>query len=329
MPDTAAKSAAEIIRAEIASCGPISFERFMELALYTPAVGYYTRRQDPFGKRGDFYTAEQVQPVFGILVAQCAARMRDALGAPDDFRLIELGAGRGDMAAAFSDFNYLPIDINRGELPDRFTGMIFANEFFDALPVHVIARRGGEFRERFVDDRNGRLAFVDGPPPGDRLRAYLDAYHRSVDDGSLIEVNLRALDWMDRISARADNACLLAIDYGYTTAELVRFPHGTLMSYRRHTATDDVLADPGERDITAHVAFTPLEDAAVRNGWKRERFESLARFLLDIGEKDQFEEALHARTPAETLARRLQLKTLLFGMGETFRVLLLRNYAQK
>jgi SAM-dependent MidA family methyltransferase len=106
------------------------------------------------------------------------------------------------------------------------------------------------------------------------------------------------------------------------TPEHIRFPQGTLMSYRRHQASEDVLADPGERDITSHVPFSALEEHGAACGLKKFLRETLAQTLLHAGEPDQFAEALAAATPQEERARRLQLKSLLFGMGETFRTLL-------
>ena len=131
-------------------------------------------------------------------------------------------------------------------------------------------------------------------------------------DAELFEVNLDALEWMKRIQRSLRRGFVIAIDYGYTNREAMRFPQGTLMSYRRHTAHDDVLADPGERDITAHVAFTPMMDC----GLEVVRFETMMQMLMRAGEADQFAAAMAANPQ--------QLKTLLFGMGETFRVLLLR-----
>ena len=97
------------------------------------------------------------------------------------------------------------------------------------------------------------------------------------------------------------------------------------MAYRRHTAREDVLEEPGERDITAHVNFTALQECGAACGLRTERFETLAQTLLLAGEPDQFAAALDAAGPGEQLRRRMQLKTLLFGMGETFRSLLQRR----
>jgi SAM-dependent MidA family methyltransferase len=97
------------------------------------------------------------------------------------------------------------------------------------------------------------------------------------------------------------------------------------MGYRRHTAREDVLTEPGARDITAHVNFTALEEHGAACGLVRERFETLAQTLLAAGERDRFAAALGAGGGSDELRRRMQLKTLLFGMGETFRVLLQRK----
>ena len=114
---------------------------------------------------------------------------------------------------------------------------------------------------------------------------------------------------------------MVTIDYGFTRRELIRFPQGTLMSYRRHQALEDVLAEPGLRDITAHVAFTDLQERGECLGWQTIAFEPLAQIVLRAGEGDQFESALAGTTDAECAKHRLQLKSLLFGMGEVFRVL--------
>src|SRR2546421_13129931 len=98
---------AEILRDEIRRSGPISFHRFMDAALYHPEFGYYRRPRDPFGTRGDFYTAEQLQPVFGILIAERIRQLRERMGAPPEFTVVEAGAGRREMAEAFRDFPYI------------------------------------------------------------------------------------------------------------------------------------------------------------------------------------------------------------------------------
>jgi len=301
----------------------------MELSLTHPQYGYYRRSRDPFGREGDYYTAEQLQPVYGILMAARIRALFEELGAPEDFTVVELGAGRAEMGAAFSAWRYVPIDLERGVLPEKFSGVVLANEFFDALPVHLAVRRGGTYREMLVGWRDERFVWVEGDAVGGETEEYLDRYTALDEEGALVEVNLDALRWLERIAQTLERGFVLTIDYGYTTPESVRFPRGTLMSYRRHRALENVLAEPGERDITAHVCFTALERHGRQQGLEARRLETLAQALLAAGEHDGFAAALAAESAAEQVRRRLQLKTLLFGMGETFRTLLQEKVAHR
>ena len=312
---------AEILRDEIQRDGPISFHRFMEAALYHPELGYYRRPRDPFGVQGDFYTSEQLQPVFGILIAERIRNLWQRMGVPQDFTVVELGAGRGEMAEALREFRYLPMDIGTASLPERIRGVVFSNEFFDALPVHVAVMRGGSAREMRVGVAGDSFAWTEAGAAPEELECYRKKYLGTLSDGQIFEVNLEALAWLDRIRAALEVGYVFSIDYGYTVAELPRFPLGTLMSYRRHQAIDDVLKSPGELDISAHVCFTALEEYGRSIGLERETLEPLSRTLIEAGTADQFSRALEADTPREQMRRRLQLKQLLADMGETFRTL--------
>lgn len=287
------------------------FSRFMDLALYHPAHGYYRRARDPFGVSGDFYTAEQLQPVFGRLMA---AYLRKFADDPRPM-LVEMGAGRREMADAFAGFSYVPVDIDRGSLPERICGIVFSNEFFDAIPVDLIAARDGRAYERRVGVRGDELVWDDSCPSA----AVMDS------DVSIRELQHYRLHWLTRVADRMEHGVIVTVDYGYTKRELVRFPEGTLMSYRRHIATPDVLASPGEQDVTAHVDFTALAEHGDSLGLRSEPLRSLASVLLDAGEADQFSGALAGGDAREEMKHRQQLKSLLFGMGETFRVLVQRK----
>jgi SAM-dependent MidA family methyltransferase len=204
--------------------------------------------------------------------------------------------------------------------------VVFSNEFFDALPVEVAVYRDGAFREQRVAFEGGRFRWQTGGMVRDEVERYLRRWFPPPEEGRWYEANLEALGWMERIGRALESGYALTVDYGYTRAESVRFPAGTLMAYRRHMAREDVLDDPGARDITAHVNFTALEESGAACGLRRERFETLARTIVTAGEADQFAAALNSA--AEELRRRMQLKTLLFGMGETYRVLLQRRENQ-
>ena len=318
-------AAGELLADEIRRGGPISLRRFMDVALYHPAHGYYRQPRDPFGKAGDFYTAEQIQPVFGILIAARIAQLRRQMGNPADFTVVELGAGRKEMSKAFAGWNYVPIDLDRGQLPEKFRGVVFSNEFFDAVPVEAAVYLGGEFRQQLVSVEDNRFVWVLGAPAGPELKDYFRRYAPPPEEGRRYEANLDALAWIDRIGRSLEAGYALSVDYGYRREEAGRFPSGTLMGYHRHMALEDVLEAPGERDITSHVNFTALQERGAARGLATERFETLAQMLLAAGEEDQFAAALAAGSPAGALRRRMQLKTLLFGMGDTFRALLQRR----
>jgi SAM-dependent MidA family methyltransferase len=311
----------ELLAARIEQNGPIGFDEFMEQALYHPKLGYYRRARDPFGTSGDFYTAEQLQPVFGILIAQRIRQLARALGDPADFTVVELGAGRQEMAEAFAEWRYVPVEIG-SELPEAIRGVVFSNEFFDALPVQAVTYLRGAFREQRVTFGEGAFQWIEGPVVPEHTEAWLRSYYEPPQEGRWYEMP-RLDSWIAKIAGALADGCVLTIDYGFLREESARFPRGTLMSYHRHTAVDDVLRDPGERDITAHVNFTAMMETGARCGLVTERFDTLASTLLAAGEADQFAAALGGESGE--LRRRMQLKTLLFGMGETFRVLLQRR----
>jgi len=292
-------SVAELLRAEIARCGPIPFSRFMEVALYDPVGGYY--RQDRFGRDGDFYTAEQLQPVFGMLLRRFCEQQR--IG-----RVVQPGAGRAALAETFAGLEYIPIDISYGAWPEGFSGLVLAHEFFDALPVNLAERGADGWRERRVGVNGSRFVWT----PGAALA--MDEIDEAIE---VVEVPVGMERELRRMAAHGASGHLLVLDYGYTQREQIRFPQGSLMSYRQHRAIDDVLALPGEQDITAHVPFSTLEALAGECGFELVRSESMGSFLLRIGEADHF-----AFLDLETDAgRRLQLKSLLFDLGESFRAL--------
>ncbi len=302
------------IRRGIEASGPMPFAEFMDLALYHPQWGYYCRPRAPLGAHGDYFTNAQLQPVFGRLIARQIADWRDALGAPEDFTVVELGPGAGETSreirAQLPGIRYIEVEKHSGALPDKLTGVVFSNEFFDALPVRVFRRTPHGTEERRVAVGTRGFVWEDGEASPE-----------------VVEAGQEALEWITRIAGALERGFVLTIDYGYTAAEISagRFPQGSLMSYRGHTASDDVLRDPGERDITAHVDFTALAEHGAALGLRAEPLRTQAQFLLALGERDEFRSAIQASSEAEAARLRLQLKTLLFGLGETFRVLVQRK----
>lgn len=309
-----------IIRNEIRDRGPISFARFMELALYHPELGYY-RTRDRFGRAGDFYTAEQLQPVFGEALEMFVEKLTQAAPAGQRFGVLELGAGRAEMEQALARWNYRPYDWGTAALPASWSGLVFANEFFDALPAHLLTKDRNGWMERLVTCRGDELSFTLRPLQNEALLAYAREFGGPIPEGGELEAALSAPVWLSKIASILDEGRLLVIDYGYDARELARFPSGTLLSYRRHQASPDLLKTPGAQDITAHVNFTWLLRCAEHAGFVLERSTSLANWVLSIwGEQE-----LARRWERADQRWKLQWKQLVFGMGETFRVLELRR----
>jgi SAM-dependent MidA family methyltransferase len=353
----------EQIEQEIRERGPIPFSRYMEICLYDPAAGYYSRKAEQFGKAGDFYTSSDVHAVFGRLLARHFDEMWQSLGRPPQIEILELGPGRGLFARDVLDwsrkkfpefFEALHYTLQesspalRTKLRDRLgkhieTGkatvpeegpnpisrtsspatplVIFANEFFDSLPVEILSTEG----KLHLAHENNRLREIWLPPTAAELE-FLDRYGVHPEPGDRIDVPLIAQDSMTRIAQSISRGFLLIIDYGYTRAEQLAGRHrDTLMAYRDHSVSSDPYQVPGERDLTTHVNFTALTAAAEQTGMQVHELVTQSQFLMSIGEKNQFADAFEdCRLPQERAKVALQLKHLITptGMGETFQVLI-------
>jgi SAM-dependent MidA family methyltransferase len=198
--------------------------------------------------------------------------------------------------------------------------ILFANEFFDALPVEILSCQGA----LRISAENGR--FVETwIPPSDEELAFLDRYSVRPEPGERLEARLRAQPYMSLLSASLRRGFFVIIDYGYTRAEQIAGRHrGTLMTYRQHSASPNPYEAPGEQDITAHVNFSALAAAAEQNGVRTQKLLTQSQFLMGIGEANQFADAFEdARLPQERAKVALQLKHLVTpaGMGESFHVL--------
>ena len=198
--------------------------------------------------------------------------------------------------------------------------IVFANEFFDALPVEVLSEEGS----LRVDVRDGRFVEAWAPASVAELE-FLDRYGVRPETGERVEAPLAALAEMKRIANRVEHGFAVIIDYGYTRDEQLAGRHrGTIMSYRQHQASANPYTAPGEQDLTAHVNFTALAAAARQQGLRTQKVLTQSKFLMGIGEANQFADAFEqCRLPQERAKVALQLKHLITpaGMGETFHVL--------
>jgi SAM-dependent MidA family methyltransferase len=333
------------------SLAPLPFRDFMAAALYHPEHGYYASGRAAIGRAGDFITNASVGALFGRLVARQFFEMWKVLGAPAGWTIVEQGAHRGEFARdaldglrefapeCFAATHYVivePAEALRAsqiralhDLPvawrasvaelDRFTGVHFSNELLDALPVHLAARRDAGWIERYVEWNGERFVFSDGPLSDSRLVAHLAAFE-DAPVGFVTEVNLDGLDWIGALAAKMERGFVLAIDYGYTRAEMLARHAGTLSAYAGHAREPDPLARPGAIDLTAHVEFTSLIEHAERAGFR----------VRSIGDQQRFMVAssrLHfAETPpteAELRAFKMLMHPAL--MGAAFKVLWLEK----
>ena len=347
------KALREKIEHEIHTLGPIPFSRYMEMCLYDEELGYYASHADQFGKAGDFYTSSDVHAVFGRLMARQFEEMWRVLGSPNPLILLELGPGRGlfardvlDWSAKkFPDF-FAAVRYRLGEkstalrerleqnLARHFESgrvsfsrddtflchhIVFANEFFDALPVEVLSSQGS----LRIDTRDGRFIETWARASPEELE-FLDRYSIHPEPGERIEVATQSQLYLSH-AAKLDRGFLIVIDYGYTRDEQLAGRHrGTLKAIRQHSVSANPYEAPGEQDITADVNFTALAAAAEQRGMKAHKLVTQSQFLMGIGEANQFADAFEdCRLPQERAKVALQLKHLVTpaGMGESFHVL--------
>jgi SAM-dependent MidA family methyltransferase len=303
---------------QISQRGPMPFAAFMGAALYHPDLGYYRRPLGQVGKRGDFITSVSVGPLFGELLAFQFARWLEA--ERGTVHLVETGAHDGQLAhdiletledeapALFARAEYWLIEPSAARreaqqkklarfqnirwheglanLHQRVRGVIFSNELLDALPVHPLAwnaqaRRWEEMAVTVQDERFvwTRLIEPQLTPPA-LPSALLDA----LPDGYVIELGHAARNWWREAAAALAAGRLMTIDYGGVIEELLSpMRHtGTLRAYSGHRIGADVLANPGEQDITAQVNFTEIIQTGETAGLKTEQFCTQNQFLTAI-----------------------------------------------
>ncbi len=351
----------DLIAERIRTRGPITVAEFMDLALYHPTLGYYARRPRRSGRGGDFVTSVDVSPLFGELLAVQFAEMWRLAGAPAVFDLVEAGASDGrlardvlDAARAAEPAFYGAVRLHLVErsdaaravqvetlgphraklasqgaaVPSGLTGVVFANELLDALPVHLVVMRPDGLREVLVSERGGRLVPVEAPPSTPALAAHLARVGAALAPGQRAEVRLAADAWVTEAGRALVRGFLLLVDYGHEAAVLYSplYADGTLRSYRTHAldpSPDDWLLEPGRRDLTAHVDLTGVRLAAERAGLTPLAALDQTYFLLGLGLAERAAGA-PGTPPADVRRRRLAAKRLVVpgGPGSTHKVLI-------
>lgn len=315
------------------SGGWISFARYMELALYEPAIGYYAGGARKFGAAGDFVTAPELGALFGRTLAR---QLREL-----PYPVLEFGAGSGALAEALlaqAELDYTILETSADlrarqqarlgarvrwleRLPERMRGVVIANEVADALPVHAVAWRDAGIMERGVALLDGRLQWSERPANGELLQ---EAQKIAVPVPYESEIGLIARAWMRALAERLEEGVILIIDYGFPRAEYYHPQRatGTLMCHYRHEAHSDPFARPGEQDVSAHVDFSALAEAAAGAGLQVLGYATQAQFLVNCGITEvlgeaNVENALHY-APLAAQAQKLLSPA---EMGELFKVL--------
>ena len=348
------------VRAEIAEAGGwIGFDRYMELVLYAPGLGYYSAGARKLGPAGDFVTAPEVAPVFSRCVAsQCA----EVLAGLDGGDVLELGAGSGVMAATMlaelealgrlpARYRILDVSADLRErqratiasavphlldrvewlerMPGAFDGVVVANEVLDALPVERFAWRRGDVHELgVVADGSGFRS--DARPASPALAAAVHHLRETCGadwpDGYVSEVRGRLAPWLGTLAASFGRGVMLFVDYGlprreYYAAERVA---GTLACHFRHRYHDDPYARPGLEDVTAWVDFTAVAEAADAAGLEVAGYTTQAHFLIGNGLDRRLREVASLDLVGRVnLSRQAMVLTLPGEMGERFKAIAL------
>lgn len=307
---TTANALTQRLQAQASAQGPLPFSVFMEHALYDSCDGFYHRGDAPYA---DYFTSVSVHPsLFGQLLAAHLDDVWRELGSTDPYRIVELGPADGRLAhqirAVAADFpwgktlNYVAVErapaaqtadaidtvyASISDVPSAGATAVISNEFFDALPVRLARRTLAGWVEECVAYDGESAVFTD-VTASEEIRAYVHRYASSTPVDGRIEIRQGVESIYRHASRLASRVVMTSIDYGGSSDDVhsERLTAGTLLAYRRHRASDDVLASPGHADLTAHVNFTQLIDAGRNHGFTRYRHGQQADFLsvLGIGE---------------------------------------------
>lgn len=330
--------------------GWLSFAQFMELALYAPALGYYTAGAHKLGAAGDFTTAPELSQLFGRTLARQVQQIM-AQSAPF---ILELGAGSGKLAADILDeldqlgslpTQYFILEVSADlrqrqqarlsprwqgrvvwldALPEQFSGAMLGNELLDALPVHLVEWRDEAILERGVVCGEAGFAWQARPITHPELLTAAQAI--AAPAPYLSEICLAARGLIHSLASRLQQGAMLWVDYGFGAREYYHPQRhsGTLMCHYRHHAHADPFFLPGLQDLTAHVNFTDIAESGIDAGLELLGYTTQAFFLINVG----ITELLQATSPEAVrdyapLSAQLQKLTSPAEMGELFKVIAL------
>jgi SAM-dependent MidA family methyltransferase len=359
--DTLAQQHSAVLTQEICHLidsgkGWISFADYMQQCLYAPALGYYSAGSHKLGQGGDFTTAPETSPLFGAAIANHLADVHTQM---PDYALLEFGAGSGMLAQSVLQqlaeldalpsrfyllepsadlqerqqglLNQLPTALRDrlcwvSEIPDNFEGVMLANEVCDAMPVHLLEFSEDGVQEIGVSHDQQDFVWQSRPTSSFRLQHKAEQIRAQIGPGPYrTEVCLFANDWLETLAQKLSRGLILLIDYGYSFEEYYRVDRkqGSLRCYYQHQAHDNPLILPGLQDITAHVNFTALAEAAVSSGLEVCAYQEQSDFLLAAEITSLATKLQQQLDTADWLQHSAALKQLLLpgAMGHQFKVL--------
>ncbi len=350
----------EILIEKIKQEGPVTFETFMDMALYYPDLGYYSSGGNVIGRRGDFYTSPHLHPVFGAMIVKQLTEMWEAMGKPSVFHAVEIAAGAGYLCKDIFDYlhnslsetgsaflkslryviaePFLHFEEKQRETlvryakditwikslagPDQFIGCIFSNELLDAFPVHLIEMED-VLKEVYVDFNGKEFVEVKNNISSPELTKYLKEFSISLQPHYKTEINLKIKGWLKEAGVALLKGFLLTIDYGYSAREYYSEERtkGTLLCYHKHQVNENPYRNMGRQDITAHVNFSSLKKWGEGLGLKTIGYASQGAFLTASGIDEVITERYS--DSSDYLSEIAKIKGLIFpqGMGESHRVM--------
>ncbi|MBV9105114.1 MAG: SAM-dependent methyltransferase [Verrucomicrobia bacterium] len=356
---------AALIRERLHHQGPVPFPWFMQQALYHPDLGYYTSTRLRIGREGDYYTNVSVGPLYGQLLGSQVLEMWKTLGSPSQFTIVEEGAEDAvlavDILSAIQEesieaaecIRYIilePIPGKQLRQQARFepallakvkwlrgladleavNGAFISNELVDAMPVHLVVYRDDRWSELLVGISGEDFCFVPGKVGSPALAQALDKLPLPVFSPYTTEVNLAALRWIQSVSTKLERGFVLIVDYGFPRAEYYKPERtgGTLSCYSRHRRSYNPLERPGEIDISAHVDFTALAEAAAEAALQVAGYTDQHHFMVGAAESRLLALEKTVETEGSAHARAAFLgryRTLMHpgNMGMAFKFLLL------
>lgn len=339
----------EIIIDRIAKEGPVPFHDYMEMALYYPGMGYYTKDSGQFGKKGDYYTSPVLSEIHGNMIGRQLEEMWRLLNTKK-FTIVEYGAGEGNLCldilkylqhdtARFDDVEYVIIEkgdflakkqkellkhkvrwVNDIADVGLFSGCIITNEVLDNFAVHLVEMQD-ELMEVYVDYDNGFQEIL--LPATQYLKDYFSCQNIVLAKGYRTEVNMQAKAWLQKNAMHLQSGFQITIDYGFRANEYYKSERhkGTLACYYQHSVSDNYYAMPGQQDITAHVNFSSLAQWGKDFGFTVNGYSNQNYFLRSLGVANYLR-SLEQQDSEEKRALLFQVNKLLFEMGSAFKVLI-------